>query len=81
MVGLVWVVATVLFVLEVANGPGHPTSFAERRSYNQTKVAIHGVFPEALGSALLGLALAWWGTRFLERAKLGEAETRDETAG
>ena len=66
--GLVVIVATVIWVLEVANGPGQPRSFAERRSYNQTKVAIHEIFPQAMGVALVGLGIAWAGSRQIDRA-------------
>ena len=73
--GLLVIFVTVIWVLEVANGPGHPTAFAERRSYNQTKVAIHGVFLRALGIALVGLGIAWWGTKQIERAARDAAVT------
>ena len=66
--GLLVILVTVIWVLEVANGPGQPRTFAERRSYNQTKVAIHEVFPQAMAIALAGLGLAWTGTRLIEKS-------------
>ncbi len=62
--GLALIVGAVLWVLEVANGPGHgPRTFAERRSYDQVKVALQGSFPRGLAVALGGLALALAGGR------------------
>lgn len=77
--GILGIVVTVIWVLEVANGPGQPRTFAERRSYNQTKVAIHEVFPTAMAFALLGLGVAWGGSRLIERAS-EDAEEREGEA-
>lgn len=66
--GLLVIFVTVIWVLEVANGPGQPRTFAERRSYNQTKVAIHGVFPQAMAIALGGLGIAYVGSRLMSQA-------------
>lgn len=68
--GILVIVASVLFVLEYANGPGSgPTTFAARRSYDQVKVEVHRVFPYALLAALAGLGLALYGGRLLESGK------------
>lgn len=65
--GILTIVASVIAVLESANGPGTgPKSFAERRSYDQVKVAVHRSYPIALIAALGGLALALVGARCLE---------------
>jgi hypothetical protein len=64
--GLLTIVVSVLVVLETANGPGTgPKSFAERRSYDQVKVAVHASYPLALLAGLGGLALAMTGARLL----------------
>ena len=64
--GLLVIVGAVLYVLEAANGPGAgPTTFAQRRSYDQVKVEVHRVFPLAFLVGLGGLGLALWGGRFL----------------
>jgi len=66
--GILVIVASVIFVLESANGPGGgPTSFATRRGYDQVKVEVHRVFPYALLVGLAGLGLALYGGRLLER--------------
>ena len=63
-VGLVIILASVLWVLEEANGPGTgPKHFAERRSYDIVKKDLHRVFPTAFACGLLGLGLALWGGR------------------
>lgn len=68
--GILVIVASVLFVLESANGPGSgPTSFAARRGYDQVKAEVHRVFPYALLTGLAGLGLALYGGRVLERGK------------
>ena len=62
--GLVTIVVAVVWVLEVANGPGTgPKTFAQRRSYNQVKVAVHKSFPVAFAVGLGGLGLALLGGR------------------
>lgn len=69
-VGLAVIVVSVLYVLEVANGPGTgPKTFAQRRSYDQVKVAVHRVFPPAFVVALGGLGLAIYGARLARPAE------------
>ena len=68
------IVGAVLWVLEVANGPGTgPKTFAERRSYDQVKVALHGSFPLGFAVAMAGLGLALLGGR-LRRAAGGSGD-------
>ena len=62
--GLVVIVVSVIYVLEVANGPGTgPKTFAQRRSYNQVKEAVHSSYPKAFLAALSGLGLSMLGSR------------------
>lgn len=62
--GLIGIVASVLWVLEAANGPGAgPHTFAQRRSYDQVKVEVHRTFPLGLVCGLAGLALCMAGAR------------------
>ena len=66
--GLVLIVGAVLWMLEVANGPGSgPKTFAARRSYDQVKVALHESMPLGFAVGLGGLGLALLGGR-LRRA-------------
>lgn len=66
--GLLIIAASVLYVLEAANGPGPgPTRFKDRRSYNQVKVEVHRTFPTAFAIGLVGLGLAIWGRRILDK--------------
>jgi hypothetical protein len=68
--GILTIVVAVIVVLEVANGPGTgPKSFAERRSYDQVKVAVHGSFPLAFLVGLAGLGLTLLGARFIEASR------------
>lgn len=68
--GVVTIVASVLWVLEVANGPGTgPKTFAQRRSYDMVKDSVHEVFPLAFGVGLAGLGLALVGGRVLRSAR------------
>ena len=68
--GILTIVVAVIAVLEVANGPGTgPKSFAERRSYDQVKVAVHGSFPLAFLFGLGGLGLTVLGARYLEASR------------
>jgi hypothetical protein len=68
VVGLVTIVAAVLFVVETANGPGTgPKAFAARRSYDQVKVEVHRTYPYALVAGVLGLALTITGARLAQR--------------
>ena len=72
VIGLAVIVVSVITVLEVANGPGTgPKSFAERRSYDQVKEAVHRVFPLAFVAGLGGLGLAMLGARVFGRARSG----------
>ena len=62
--GLVVIVASVIYVLEAANGPGTgPKTFAQRRSYNQVKESVHATYPLAFLIALSGLGLTMAGAR------------------
>ena len=65
VLGLLTIVGAVLWVLEEANGPGlgPPGTFAERRSYNQTKEAVHQSFPLGFAVGIAGLGLAMAGSR------------------
>jgi hypothetical protein len=66
--GLATILASVLFVLESANGPGTgPKSFAARRSYDLVKVEVQRTFPLALVAGLAGLGLTLFGAH-LRRA-------------
>ena len=68
VVGLSTILGAVLYVVEVANGPGTgPTAFAERRSYDQVKESVHGTFPVALLFGLAGLGLAIGGRALSRR--------------
>ena len=71
--GGVLVLGAVLYLLEVANGPGSgPTTFAERRSYDLVKRDLHAALPIGAPIALAGLGIAIWGNRIRERASQGE---------
>ena len=63
-VGLATILIAVIYVLEVANGPGTgPKAFAQRRGYDRVKASVHETFPLAfaIGNGVLGLTigLAW----------------------
>jgi hypothetical protein len=76
VVGLLTIVVSVITVLEIANGPGTgPKSFAERRSYDQVKVAVQQSFPIAFVVGLGGLGLAMLGKRLIGDGA-GEPEDR-----
>ena len=69
VLGLLGIVTGVVYVLEAANGPGTgPKTFAQRRSYNQVKEAVHATFPLGLVGALAGLGMVMVGKRLLEPA-------------
>lgn len=64
VLGLAGILWGVLHVLEAANGPGTgPKTFAERRSYDQVKVAVHESFLGGLARAMVGLGLVMVGAR------------------
>lgn len=64
VLGLGTILGAVLWVLEVANGPGTgPKTFAERRGYDQVKESIHRTFPLAFAIGLGGLGLTMLGAR------------------
>jgi ABC-type Fe3+ transport system permease subunit len=68
VLGLVTIVAAVVAVLEIANGPGTgPKSFAARRGYDQVKVEVQRSFPLAFLAGLGGLALTMAGARLVRR--------------
>jgi hypothetical protein len=68
--GLLVILIAVLYVLEVANGPGSgPKRFEDRRSYDQVKVAVHSSFPLGFSVAMGGLALAIAGNHLIQRSK------------
>jgi ABC-type Fe3+ transport system permease subunit len=70
VVGLLTIVVSVITVLEIANGPGTgPKTFAQRRSYDQVKVAVQHSFPTAFVVALGGLALTMFGARLIRPAE------------
>ena len=70
VLGLLVIVGTVITVLEVANGPGTgPKTFAQRRSYDQVKEAVHRVFPVAFAVGVGGLGIALLGGRVLRQAR------------
>lgn len=72
VLGLVVIVVAVLWVLEVANGPGTgPKTFAERRSYDQVKEALHESFPLGFAVGIGGLGLAMLGARLRRDASRG----------
>ncbi len=64
VLGLGTILGAVLWVLEVANGPGTgPKTFAQRRGYDQVKKSVHQTFPLAFPIGLGGLALTMLGAR------------------
>ncbi len=66
VIGVLW---GVFHVLETANGPGTgPKVFAQRRSYNQVKVAVHESLPGGVLRAALGATLWYLGVRTWRRS-------------
>ena len=62
--GIAVILAAVIYVLEVANGPGRgPRTFAERRGYDQVKESVHESFPLGFAIAMAGLGIALLGGR------------------
>ena len=75
VLGLVIIVASVITVLEIANGPGSgPKAFAQRRSYDQVKESVHETFPIAFLVGLGGLGLALLGSRLLRGSSMEPPE-------
>ena len=75
ILGLLAMLVGVVYVLEVANGPGTgPKSFEERRGYDQVKESVHGAAPIGFSIALGGLAVAAFGAWVLRRHRLPELE-------
>jgi len=73
VLGILVIVGSVIWVLEVANGPGTgPKAFAQRRSYDQVKVAVHESFPKGFGVAMVGLGLVWAGRRLVVGSRPAE---------
>ncbi len=65
----------VLYFTSHAVG-GRVEDFAHRRTYNNTKVAVHEAFPGFLWRAALGLALAMVGARMRKVDAPGVSEHR-----
>lgn len=64
--GLTIILVAVLYVLEMANGPGTgPKAFANRRGYDRVKQSVHQTFPMAFVVGVGGLGLAMLGTRMV----------------
>jgi hypothetical protein len=76
ILGLLSILVGVVYVLEVANGPGTgPKRFEERRGYDQVKESVHGAAPVGFGIALSGLAVTALGAWVLSRHRLAELES------
>ena len=72
-VGGVAILFGVFYVLEAGNGPGTgPKTFAQRRSYNQVKEAVHESFPLGMSVALLGLGAVVLGKRMYDKHGRGD---------
>lgn len=82
VVGLLGVLWGVLYVLEAANGPGAgPTSFDQRRSYNQVKTSVHRSLPVGILQATGGALLVAVGTRLRRRAAVEADGVSDPARG
>jgi len=67
-VGLAIIVIAVIYVLEVANGPGTgPKTFAQRRGYDRVKESVHETFPLAFAVGIGGLGLTMLGAHLARR--------------
>lgn len=68
VIGIAVILWGVLYVAEAARGdqPLAP-DFAERRSYNQVKEAVHSTFAGGLVRALAGLIVTMVGARLFRR--------------
>ena len=74
VLGLAVILGAVLYVLEVANGPGTgPKTFATRRSYDQVKVSLRESFPLGFAVGIGGLGLAMLGSRLRRTGEPEEA--------
>ena len=68
VIGLVGILWGVFHILEAANGPGTgPKTFAERRSYDMVKKAVHESFLGGFARAMAGLGLMMLGARVRRR--------------
>ena len=67
--GLVVILWAVLRVTSAAYGTSPRHKFAERRSYDQIKVALHAVFPGAFAQGLAGLGLILVASKLRSRAE------------
>ena len=66
--GIVTILVSVIYVLEVANGPGTgPKAFAQRRGYDQVKQSVHQTFPLAFAYGLVGLGVTMLGARLARK--------------
>jgi hypothetical protein len=73
--GIVVILASVVYVLEMANGPGTgPKRFEERRTYDMVKESVHETFPMAFAIGIAGLGIAMCGGR-LARPKRPPSDT------
>ena len=67
VLGLLTIVGAVLAVCQSAEDYSFHTTFAQRRSYDQVKEAVHRTFPIAFPIGLAGLGLAMLGSRLARR--------------
>ena len=81
-IGLATILVAVLYVLEMANGPGSgPKAFAQRRGYDQVKESVHQTFPLAFAIGVGGLGLTMLGTRMIRTARVIRSEPQERAAG
>lgn len=67
-IGLATIVIAVIYVLEMANGPGTgPKAFAQRRGYDRVKESVHETFPLAFAIGIGGLGLTMLGAHLARR--------------
>ena len=79
LIGILW---GVLHVLEAANGPGWgPTSFEDRRGYDQVKVDVHAALPGGLVRSFAGLGLLLLGARLRRSDEDAEASPGAPASG
>lgn len=79
VVGVLAILWGVLHVAEAARGdqPLAP-EFAERRSYNQVKEAVHGSLAGGLMRSLAGFVLTVWGVRLFQRFRQPPGDPLEE---